>query len=178
MAKEGDTVDLGNTDGLLLRDRQRREQDHTGAKEPQSDIRWHCDSRDGLYHQLDLSVQLGTVAVAVCCRGTSLLPNLHVYADHVLQIFPTRIREIGTSVGVSTQWLFNFTFSLVTPYMIAAWGSYTFTFYAILDIIMATLVFLFLKETKGRSIEEMETIFHSKAAFDVEIARQQGVQKH
>jgi hypothetical protein len=55
--------------------------------------------------------------------------------------------------------------------MIAAWGSYTFTFYAILDIIMATLVYLFLKETKGRSIEEMETIFHSKAAFDVEAAR-------
>jgi len=93
-----------------------------------------------------------------------------------LQIFPTRIREVGTSVGVSTQWLFNFLFSLVTPYMIAAWGSYTFTFYAILDITMATLVFLFLKETKGKSVEEMETIFHSRAAFDVELARKQGME--
>lgn len=69
---------------------------------------------------------------------------------------------------IALRWLFNFLFSLVTPYMIKAWGSYTFTFYAILDIIMATLVFLFLKETKGKSIEEMETIFNSKAAFDVE----------
>jgi len=79
-------------------------------------------------------------------------------------------------VGVSTQWLFNFLFSLVTPYMIASWGSYTFTFYAILDITMATLVYLFLKETKGKSVEEMETIFHSRAAFDVELARKQGME--
>ncbi|KAK1814131.1 hypothetical protein LTR12_011489 [Friedmanniomyces endolithicus] len=95
---------------------------------------------------------------------------------YAAEIFPTRIREVGTSVGVSTQWLFNFLFSLVTPYMIASWGSYTFTFYAILDITMATLVFLFLKETKGKSVEEMETIFHSRAAFDVELARKQGME--
>lgn len=61
--------------------------------------------------------------------------------------------------------------------MIAAWSSYVFTFYAILDVIMATLVFLFLKETKGRSIEEMETIFNSRAAFDVEEARLRGMHK-
>lgn len=65
----------------------------------------------------------------------------------------------------------------MTPYMIAAWGSYTFTFYAILDIIMATCVFLFVKETRGKSVEEMETIFNSKAAFDVETARMRGMSK-
>lgn len=90
------------------------------------------------------------------------------------KIFPTRIREVGTSVGVSTQWLFNFVFSLVTPYMLRAWGSYVFVFYAILDVLMSTLVFIFLKETKGRSIEEMESIFHSRAAFDVEYAQEVG----
>ena len=67
-------------------------------------------------------------------------------------------------------------FSLVTPYMIAAWGSYTFLFYASLDIVMSVLVFFFLKETKGKSLEEMETIFHSKAAFEVEEARNKAIQ--
>lgn len=62
-------------------------------------------------------------------------------------------------------------------YMIAAWGSYTFIFYAILDLINATMVFLFVKETRGKSIEEMETIFNSKAAFDVETARIRGMSK-
>lgn len=92
------------------------------------------------------------------------------------EIFPSRIREIGSSVSVCSQWLFNFLFSLVTPYMQSAWGSYTFLFYAALDLIMAVLVWFFVKETRGRSLEEMESIFHSKAAFDVEIARHEGVE--
>ena len=42
---------------------------------------------------------------------------------------------------------------------------------------MAFLAFLFVKETRGKSIEEMETIFHSKAAFDVDAARKRGMEK-
>ena len=61
--------------------------------------------------------------------------------------------------------------------MIASWGSYTFLFYAALDVIMSILVFFFLKETKGRSLEEMETIFNSRAQFDVLAARQKALGK-
>jgi Sugar (and other) transporter len=60
--------------------------------------------------------------------------------------------------------------------MQSSWGSYTFLFYAALDLIMAVLVWFFVKETQGRSLEEMESIFHSKAAFDVETARHEGVE--
>jgi len=67
-------------------------------------------------------------------------------------------------------------YSLVTPYMIAKMGSYVFLFYAVLDVVMATLVFFFLKETKGRSIEEMETIFNSKAQFDVDAVRRKTIE--
>ena len=90
------------------------------------------------------------------------------------RIFPTRIREPGIAIGVSSQWLFNFVFSLTTPYMVKAMGSYVFLFYAALDFIMAILVWFFAKETKGRSLEEMETIFNSKAQFDNAAARQEG----
>lgn len=67
-------------------------------------------------------------------------------------------------------------YSLATPYMIAAMGSYVFLFYAALDIVMAILVFFFLKETKGRSIEEMETIFNSRAQFDVDAVRRKALE--
>lgn len=90
------------------------------------------------------------------------------------QIFPGRIREIGVGVGVSTQWLFNFLFSLVTPYMVAAMSSYVFIFYAALDVTMGVLVLLFVKETRNRSLEEMETIFNSRAKFDTSAARMEG----
>ncbi|KAK4501836.1 hypothetical protein PRZ48_007645 [Zasmidium cellare] len=90
---------------------------------------------------------------------------------YAAEIFPNRIREVGTSVGVSTQWLFNFLFSLVTPYMIKSMSTYVFLFYAALDIIMAIFVWFFIKETKGRTLEEMEKIFNSRAQFDNEAVR-------
>jgi hypothetical protein len=95
----------------------------------------------------------------------------------IVQIFPSRIREVGTSVGVSTQWLFNFLFSLVTPYMIAAWGSYTFLFYAALDVTMAALVFFFLKETKGKSLEEINALFENRSLADIEDARRRALER-
>lgn len=95
---------------------------------------------------------------------------------YTTEIFPSRIREIGSSVSVCSQWLFNFLFSLVTPYMQKSWGSYIFLFYACLDLIMAVLVWFFVKETRGKSLEEMETIFNSRAAFDVEVVRQEGIE--
>jgi hypothetical protein len=57
--------------------------------------------------------------------------------------------------------------------MMNAWGSYVFIFYAALDIIMAVIVFFFVKETKGKSLEEMESLFNSRAAFDVDAVRRE-----
>jgi hypothetical protein len=59
--------------------------------------------------------------------------------------------------------------------MMSAWGSYVFIFYAALDVVMAIIVFFFVKETKGKSLEEMETLFNSKAAFDVDAARREAL---
>lgn len=81
-----------------------------------------------------------------------------------------------TSTGVATQWLFNFMYSLVTPYMILKMGSYVFVFYAALDVAMAGLVFIFVKETKGKSLEEMETIFNSRAKFDVDAVHRKTIE--
>lgn len=62
--------------------------------------------------------------------------------------------------------------------MVNSMGSYVFLFYAALDLVMSVLTFFFVKETKGRSIEEMETIFNSKAAFDVAVARKRGAEEN
>ena len=86
---------------------------------------------------------------------------------YMAEIFPSRIRASGVSVGMGAQWLFNFMFSLVTPYMIQSMGWGTFLFFAACDIVMATWVFFVLKETRGKSIEEMEHLFHSGAGLDM-----------
>ncbi|KAK2614731.1 hypothetical protein N8I77_001536 [Diaporthe amygdali] len=76
---------------------------------------------------------------------------------YVSEIFPARIREPGVSIGVGSQWLFNFVFSLTTPYMITNMGWGTFLLWGVFDVVIAILAFFFLKETKGLSLE---TIAH------------------
>ncbi|KAI0138904.1 general substrate transporter [Hypoxylon sp. NC0597] len=72
---------------------------------------------------------------------------------YVSEIFPARIREPGVAVGVASQWLFNFIFSLTTPYMISSLGWGTFLLWGIFDVVIAILAFIFLKETRGLSLE-------------------------
>ncbi|OCK78881.1 MFS sugar transporter-like protein [Lepidopterella palustris CBS 459.81] len=74
---------------------------------------------------------------------------------YVSEIFPTRIREAGIAVGVSSQWLFNFVFSITTPYMIENMGWGTFLLWGLFDAVIAIGTFLFLRETKGLSLEEI-----------------------
>ena len=60
--------------------------------------------------------------------------------------------------------------------MVARMSSYVFIFYAALDVTMGILVIIFVKETRNRTLEEMETIFNSKAKFDVTAARTEGAE--
>lgn len=57
------------------------------------------------------------------------------------------------SIGVSSQWLFNFVFSITTPYMMDSMGWGTFLLWGMFDAIIAVVGFFFLKETKGLSLE-------------------------
>ncbi|KAI1076713.1 general substrate transporter [Whalleya microplaca] len=72
---------------------------------------------------------------------------------YVSEIFSTRIREPGVAIGVASQWLFNFVFSLTTPYMIDNMGWATFLLWGIFDVVIAILAFGFLTETRGLSLE-------------------------
>ena len=60
--------------------------------------------------------------------------------------------------------------------MVKAMSSYVFIFYGALDIIIGIMTILFVKETRNKTLEEMETIFNSKAKFDVNAARQEGAE--
>jgi hypothetical protein len=74
---------------------------------------------------------------------------------YVAEIFPTRTREPGIAVGVAFQWLFNFVFSLTTPYMINSMGWGTFLLWGLFDVVVAAYSWFGLTETKGKSLEEI-----------------------
>jgi MFS family permease len=75
---------------------------------------------------------------------------------YMSEIFPTRIREGAIAVGTATQWLFNFVFSQITPHAINNLGWRTFLMFAIFNLALVAYTWFFIKETKGRSLEEME----------------------
>lgn len=82
---------------------------------------------------------------------------------YVSEIFPTRIREPGIAVGVASQWLMNFVFTLGTPFMIKNMGWGTFLLWGVFDFVIAAGCFVLLKETRGLSLETIAETTHESA---------------
>jgi sugar porter (SP) family MFS transporter len=98
---------------------------------------------------------------------------------YLSEIFPTRLRSYGVGMGAATQWLFNFVITEVTPNAVNHIGWRTFMMFGIFISAMGVFVFFFIKETKGKTLEEMDVLFGSvdaqQRAADVEknLARKQ-----
>ncbi|KAJ6139757.1 hypothetical protein N7471_006243 [Penicillium samsonianum] len=75
------------------------------------------------------------------------------------EIFPRRIREPGVAFGVGSQWLFNFVWSFSTPYIQQSLGWGTFLLFGLLDVVIVGFTYFCLKETAGKSLEEINGMF-------------------
>ncbi|TVY81266.1 Quinate permease [Lachnellula suecica] len=78
---------------------------------------------------------------------------------YLSEIFPTRLRSYGVGMGAATQWLFNFVITEVTPNAVNHIGWRTFLMFGIFCLAMGTWAFFFIKETKGKSLEDMDILF-------------------
>ncbi|KAH8797735.1 general substrate transporter [Xylogone sp. PMI_703] len=91
---------------------------------------------------------------------------------YLSEIFPNRIREVGIAIGAAAQWLFNFMLSQITPYAIKNIGWRTFLMFAIFNYALIAYSYFILKETQGKSLEEMEQVFGAKGApLDTELSK-------
>ncbi|KAL4787283.1 general substrate transporter [Aspergillus varians] len=78
---------------------------------------------------------------------------------YISEIFPTRLRAYGVGMGSATQWLFNFVVTKFTPSAISNIGWRTFIMFGVFCTSMGIWVLFFIKETKGRSLEDMDALF-------------------
>ncbi|OBZ83170.1 Quinate permease [Choanephora cucurbitarum] len=76
------------------------------------------------------------------------------------EIFPNRIRAACISLTTSMNWAMNAVIGKVTPLMITSIAYATFFFYGACAVLMGCIVFFFLPETQGRSLEQMNEIFN------------------
>ncbi len=82
------------------------------------------------------------------------------YWTLVTEMFPNRIRGQAVALASFTQWVFNFLIILLFPYVLKALGgSVTFLFLSAMSVIQLLIAWFFIKETKGKSLEEIESLW-------------------
>ncbi|KAL4078276.1 general substrate transporter [Scleroderma yunnanense] len=81
------------------------------------------------------------------------------------EVFPLHLRSTGISITTSCTWMSNFIIGLVSPRMLAQIGhGGTYFFFAAFSILAFLSAFLFYPETKGRTLEEMDSAFGDNAS--------------
>jgi hypothetical protein len=75
------------------------------------------------------------------------------------EMFPNNIRARASSIGSFSHWFFNATTAFLFPVAIARFGvGSVFAFYAAATALSLVFFIVFLVETKGRTLEEIEKL--------------------
>ena len=122
---------------------------------------------------------IGSVGTAICLAAVAAIFATHQHREllvwalvvyiaffavsqgavvwvYLSEIFPTRIRGKGQSLGSGTHWVMNAALSLVFPMIAARSGAYPFAFFAAMMVLQFVVVALFFPETKRVSLEEVQ----------------------
>ncbi len=122
---------------------------------------------------------IGSVGTAACLLGVSwvfftnshqsyLLVFLVVYIAffaisqgaviwvYISEVFPSRVRAKGQSVGSSSHWIMNAIIAYTFPQLAKSSGAYPFVFFGAMMVVQFFVVLFFYPETKGYTLEEMQ----------------------
>ncbi|KAK6205688.1 general substrate transporter [Scheffersomyces amazonensis] len=92
------------------------------------------------------------------------------------EITPLNIRAPSNGLSTAANWSFNFMVVMITPIAFENIDSYTYTIFAVINLLMVPAVYFFYPETSGRSLEEMDKIFELSNPYTpwdvVKIARE------
>ena len=75
---------------------------------------------------------------------------------YLSEIFPTRVRAKGQSLGSFTHWIVNAGITFLFPVLAESSGGLPFVFFALMMVVQFFVVLAVFPETKGYSLEEMQ----------------------
>ena len=122
---------------------------------------------------------IGSVGTAVCLAGVAdvFFTNRHhemlvwllvafiaffavsqgaVIWVYLSEVFPSRVRSKGQSLGSSSHWIMNAIIAQIFPLLAARSGGVPFAFFAAMMVVQFVVVMWFYPETKGASLEELQ----------------------
>jgi SP family arabinose:H+ symporter-like MFS transporter len=109
------------------------------------------------YLKLSGIITLVCIMLFLVCFSSCIGP---VFWTLVSEIFPNRIRGKALAFASFTQWIFNFLVVLLFPHFLALLGgAITFLFLAVMSFTQWLFTLLYVPETKGKSLEEIEMLW-------------------
>ena len=78
---------------------------------------------------------------------------------YIAEVFPSRVRSKGQSVGSSSHWIMNALIAGVFPYIAAKSHALPFVFFAAMMAVQFLVVLFIYPETKQRSLEQIQANF-------------------
>jgi sugar porter (SP) family MFS transporter len=92
--------------------------------------------------------------------GFSLGPVVWVL---ISELFPNRLRSYAVAIATFMLWGANFVVSFTFPYLLNHLKGYSFVVYGSMCLLCLIFVWKYLEETKGKSLEQIETEFLRRA---------------
>ena len=78
---------------------------------------------------------------------------------YIAEVFPSRVRSKGQSVGSSSHWIMNALIAGAFPYVAARSQAAPFVFFASMMVLQFLVVLFIYPETKGRTLEAIQANF-------------------
>jgi SP family xylose:H+ symportor-like MFS transporter len=80
----------------------------------------------------------------------------------IAEIFPNKIRGQAIAIAVAAQWAANYFISSTYPPMMEYSSGLTYGFYGLMAVFSAIFVWIWVPETKGKTLEEMESLWKKR----------------
>ncbi|KAH9822831.1 putative MFS monosaccharide transporter [Teratosphaeria destructans] len=91
-------------------------------------------------------------------------------------IFPSSLRAKGVGLSTASNWLNNFVIGLVTPPLVQHTGYGAYVFFAVFCLLGFVWVFVFVPETRGKTLEQMDRVF-GDVSSEAEEARRARIER-
>lgn len=75
---------------------------------------------------------------------------------YLAEVFPSRVRSKGQSLGSSSHWIMNAIIAQIFPLVAARSGGAPFAFFAVMMVLQFFVVMFLYPETKGKTLEQLQ----------------------